>query len=248
MTFWQAMELRALVVVAEVCELSELASFTPAVLEELLMNRLVITMGVNTADGAPLELPLALLERTKVNQLQVLGLGVYMNDMRLDDLQCRAIFRRMRLRCKEPSLMNEYGAVSTLHVAGGEVGPAGMQELHELLTSEACELTRLDLCSALVDGPRLLAALKVNASLTSLDVRFVTQFPNLHTPLAEVLLSANAISRLGYLRCDAFELPEGQTSVSLRERTLDKAATRLLAGILRRNTTVRELELSATEL
>ena len=245
----QAMELRALVVVAEVRELSELASFTPAVLEELLMHRLVITMGVSTADGVPIELPPALLERAKkANQLQVLGLGVYMNDMKVDDLQCRAIFRRMRLRGKEPSLMNEYGAVSTLHVAGGEVGPAGMQELYDLLTSEACELTRLDLCSALVDGQRLVAALKGNTSLTSLDVRFVSQFPNLHTPLADVLLSANAICRLGYLRCDAFELPEGQTSVSLREKTLDKAATRLLAGILRRNTTVRELDLSATDL
>jgi hypothetical protein len=37
------------------------------------MNRLVITMGVSTAEGVPIELPPALLERIrKANQLQVL--------------------------------------------------------------------------------------------------------------------------------------------------------------------------------
>ena len=50
------------------------------------------------------------------------------------------------------------------------------------------------------------------------------------------------------LRCDAFELLESDVSLSLCERSLEAGAVQLLAGLLRHNTTLRELDLSAADV
>ena len=64
--------------------------------------------------------------------------------------------------------------------------------------------------------------------------------------LGDMLLLADSSSRLAHMRCDAFEVLEGEASLSLRERRLPRGAMRLLTGLLKNNTTVQKLDLAAT--
>jgi hypothetical protein len=48
--------------------------------------------------------------------------------------------------------------------------------------------------------------LSANASLTYLDARKVPRFSELYTALAELLLQPGGTCRLGFLRCDAFDV------------------------------------------
>ena len=50
------------------------------------------------------------------------------------------------------------------------------------------------------------------------------------------------------MRCDAFELLEGEHTYSLRERTLAPGAAPLLAGLLKHNHALHDLDLSACEV
>ena len=246
----QAMELRALVIIAEVREEADLLGFSAAVLDELFGNKLVVVMGATGLDGAPMELPAQLQQHSEQKVVKLLG--VYMNNFNLSDTHCRIMFKRMRQRtstAQEQSLALEYGAVSSLHVGGCEVGPLAMQELHELLTADTCALSRLDVSCTILDSSKLVAAIKGNRTLTSLDVRWVPHFHDHYEALGLMLLPGGGSKcPLGYLRCDAFDVPEGESVLSLRECPLDQAATRLLTAVLRNNASVHDLDLSATDL
>lgn len=99
-----------------------------------------------------------------------------------------------------------------------------------------------------IDGAALAAALGSNATLTSLDVRRVPKMGECFEALGSMLLQPSATSRLAYMRCDAFDLLEGEHNISLRERPLYHGAVRLLTGLLRHNRDVHEIDLAATGL
>jgi len=243
----QAMELRALVIVAEVRDEADLLAFNAAVLDELLGNRLLlIVSGVLPTSEL---LPPSLAQRCQT--MEVASLGIFFNDAPLSNKLAKELLRRMRPLAEgaDPSLKpSHYALVSGLHLSASELGRDGLQELQELLVHSACALTRLDLSYTQIDGYPLVQAMKSNASLTSLDVRYVPRFSDLYDSIGEMLLDRSGKCRIGYLRCDAFDVLEGESVLSLRERPLDKAATRLLAGLLRHNTSLHDLDLSATDL
>ena len=62
------------------------------------------------------------------------------------------------------------------------------------------------------------------------------------------LLGGGSPCKLCCLRCDQFELVEGQTSLSLRERPFVGGELRLLIGLIKHNPFIEELDLSATDL
>ena len=66
--------------------------------------------------------------------------------------------------------------------------------------------------------------------------------------IGEMLLQPASKSSLAYMRCDAFDVLDGDKTLSLRERPLVKGAMRLLTGLLKNNRDVQELDLSATGL
>lgn len=94
----------------------------------------------------------------------------------------------------------------------------------------------------------MVQALRSNRSLTSLDVRNVVSFKESYEVMANVLLNPNASTKLGFLRCEAFEIFEGQKIVSLREKVLEPHVVRMLAGLLKKNKTLLDLDLTATDL
>ena len=66
--------------------------------------------------------------------------------------------------------------------------------------------------------------------------------------IGNMLLKTDSASQLAYVRCDAFEVLEGETMLSLRERPLTKGSMRLLTGLLKNNRDVQELDLGATSM
>ena len=242
----QAMELRALVFVAEVRDESDLVGFTPAVLEELLGCRLILVFsGVSPTSKL---MPSILLERTK--SMEIASIGLFFNDTPLVSRNAKELLRRMQAGVADVNDAKalHYGIISGLHLSASELGRDVLQILQDLLGHSGCNLTRLDLSYTQVDGYPLVQAIKNSKTLTSLDVRFVPRFEDLYENLGEILLQPNRTCRLCYMRCDAFELLEGEKTLSLRERVLDKGAPRLLAGLLQHNTVLQDLDLSATDL
>ena len=63
-----------------------------------------------------------------------------------------------------------------------------------------------------------------------------------------MLTAEPLISTLGYLRCDAFDLNEGERVLSLREQTIAPAAMKMLASLLKNNKTCTELDLTASDI
>jgi len=98
------------------------------------------------------------------------------------------------------------------------------------------------------DGAALARALEVNSSLRSLDVRHVTGMADSLENIGSILLKPESKSNLAYFRSDAFQVLEGETVISLRERPMVKGAMLVLSGLLRRNRDVQELDLAATGL
>ena len=113
----QAMEMRALIVVADVSGPADLAGLKEAVLEELALNRLVVIMhtpkevpGGETAAAGP-TLPKALLDRSACWDLT--DIGFYLSDLKLAHRPCKDILRRLRLR---DEATEHYSLVSSVHL------------------------------------------------------------------------------------------------------------------------------------
>merc|ERR1712196_166222 len=116
----------------------------------------------------------------------------------------------------------------------------------DLLKLQTCIVNMLDVSNTPLDSTALVQALASNVSLRSLDVRMVPKMAEHYEALGGLLLEPGSTSRLAYLRCDSFDVLEGEALVSLRERPLAKGAMRLLTGLLKNNTDVQELDLGAT--
>jgi len=141
-----------------------------------------------------------------------------------------------------------YSLVSALHLASADVGKEGMAALQELLMSQMCILTSLDLSSTAIDGWALIQALRGNATVTSLDVRRVPGIASMFEAVGDLLLQEGGICRIGYMRCDAYDILEGDKVISLRERVIGQGAAKLLAGLLKHNDSIVDLDLTATDL
>jgi len=244
----QALEMGALVVLVDVEDEADLANLREAVLEELQANSTILTC------SRPDRVPALLQQRCEAWSLAALGL--YMSEVKLSDRDVREVIKRMRQRGGLAGGAH-YARVTALHLgcatgasslASTEVGNESMDALVELLSADGCVLTSLDLSFTLADGRRLVNALRSNASLTVLDVRKIPRMRDSYDALAAVLLQPSCSCPLGFLRCDDFELHQGEEVLDLRERRLAPGATKLLAGLLRFNGTLKELDLTATDV
>ena len=237
----QATELHAVVVVADVRSDTDLAVFQDAPLcEELASYRLLIVAAADVLERAGTDaLPASFRERCALYDVD--GLGLHFGDAALENPLAKALFGRLAAGAMH------FDHVSSLHLSTSQLGVEAMTALAKLLTADTCCLKRLDVSFTRIDARALVEALKTNGSLTALDVRKVPKMAAEYGVLGELLLAPGSKCRLGYLRCDAFELLEGEASLSLREAPIDKGAAQLLTGLLKTNNrTLRELDLAAT--
>merc|ERR1711871_917889 len=166
--------------------------------------------------------------------MQLTSIGLFLNDSKVSDRLVANLLKRIRFSSDDSSY---YRLVTKLHLANSEVGRSAMQELQDLLTSEDCSLVSLDLSFTQVDGWAFVQSLKRNSSLTSLNLLSVPKVEIMYQEICKELLAASSVSRLGYLRCDAFDLHEGEKVLTLCEQPVDPKATQLLAALLKNNTT-----------
>ena len=197
----QAMEMRSLVVVADVRDESDLAGLKDTVLEELALNRLLLTCCVPlTNESKPLVelLPSTLSERSE--GWDISSIGLMLSDLKMTSKNSKDIFRRLRMRADGNEASMHYTQVNALHLAAADLGRDGLQMLQDLLIAETCTLQSLDLSYTQFDGYSLVQALRTNSSLTALDVRCVAGMDKLYQTLSEVLLQPECRCRLGCLR------------------------------------------------
>jgi hypothetical protein len=240
----QALEMRAVVVIAKVSNAAEAAPFVEsAMLEELTSSRLIVS--ICSTHEVPVKLPIALTERSVCKQLGAVSL--VLSRAVMGDRDCKAAFKRLRLRPE-----GVWPLVRGIHLPFSDVGREGLSELQELLQSRTCALKALDLSQTEVSVWPVVQALRGNPSITSLDLRRVPNVAALYGAMASIFCGDDSRSALAYLRCDAFELLEDDKTLCLRETLLNEqsqpGALELLLGLLQRNTTVQELDLSATDL
>ena len=138
--------------------------------------------------------------------------------------------------------------VSALHLGNNtHLGTESGKVLSELLKGK-CEVRWLDLHSTGIDGRSLAFAVKMNSTLTYLDVRSAPRWDDaVFHHVGSALLEKGCKSQLGFLRCDEFDLLPGVVSLSLQEMTLGIGVMHLLAAVLKRNGELRDLNLAATD-
>ena len=235
--------MRALVLLAGVEDEAELHELKRPLLYELLSNRTIITCAQPEAVPAYL--------RRQADSWQLSGLGLYLSEVQLLDREAASFLRRM---CNRGAL-SEYARVHRLHLGSmgattGDLRKDSMEALAEALAADTCVLAALDVSGTEVDGYALMQALRRSTTLTSLDMRMAPPFANepFYETLGTLLLEASSSCRIGYLRCAAFELHEGQQVLSRHERPLEPGALHLLAALLRHNRCLKELDLSAADV
>ena len=199
---------------------------------------------IGGGQGGP-SFPRALVDRSLCREVQTLSL--VLNNVSLADKESRSVLKRLRLKGD-----GYWHLVRGLHMASCEIGREAMAELIELLSSSACGLERLDLSFTQAEAAPLVQVLRSSASLTALDVRKVPHMAALYQTVGELLLQPGNACKLAYARCDAFELLEGTPALSLRETDMSEEAVpgglALLAGLLKHNASVKELDLTAADV
>ena len=240
----QAFELRCLIVVVDVRNEQDIVALkSEAIIDELLINRLVIVGAEEIVGKAIGELPAALTERCKM--LEIKTWGCFMNDARLANHEVKQLLMQMK---PTQGGQTHYQRVSALHLSTAQIGKDTVQELVALLKSDACSLRMLDVSSTHIDGAALVQALASNSSLRSLDVRMVPKMAESYETMGNMLLAPNSKSNLAYIRCDAFEVLEMEAVLNLREKSLDTGTIKLLTGLLKNNRDLQELDLGATSM
>ena len=112
------------------------------------------------------------------------------------------------------------------------------QMLVEVLRSDTCNITSLDLSGNDISGAVLARVVRTNTSLTSLDFRKNPIDDNALWLIGGLLLEEDCGCQLGALCTYAFELSEGAKELSLRDRKLAAGAARCLVGVMKFNRSV----------
>ena len=138
--------------------------------------------------------------------------------------------------------------VSALHLGSNTLEHDASAAASAWLRSPSCVLRSLDLSytGQMVDWIALCAGLHANASLTFLDVRaWPPVADSVLGTLGRSLLDAGSPLSLRFARTNAFDVLEGISKLSLEETAMGTGAICMLAGVLKHNAMVREVNLSA---
>ena len=192
----QALELRAVVIVADVRNEQDVVALeSEAIVDELLTNRLLVVAAEEVVKKAGL--PPALLERCTM--LEVHTWGCFMNDARLANNAAKQLITQIK---PAPGGVerSHYERISALALSNAQINKDAEKELTALL-SKTSILRTLDLSNTQVDGAVLVGALKGNSSLRSLDVRMVPPRQEPHTHPHGAQIPARAVLRAPLKRC-----------------------------------------------
>ena len=117
-------------------------------------------------------------------------------------------------------------------------------QLVEVLRSEQCTLTSVDMSGNEISGVILARIVRTNTTLTSVDFRKNPIDDNALWLIGGLLLEEDCACRLGALCTYAFEVEETATKLSLRDQSLAVGAARCVIGVIKFNRSVTTLDLS----
>jgi hypothetical protein len=177
-------------------------------------------------------------------RLKLRSLSVYLCDTQLDDAMATRVCSGIRMQASACR-------VTSLNLGNNPLGAAACDALVHLLKQPTCSLALLDLSFVAFGGGEwesVVGALARNASLTYLDMRQQVALDNaLLAHLGEDLLRESNTCKLGYIRCNPFDVLPGSSSLSMQETVeLGSGPLTLLAGVLRYNDSITKLNLAAT--
>jgi len=238
----QAVELHALVIIVDIRTEADLEPLrSKPVMEELLTNQVLFL--------APTEL---MARNETFPQLETLTVyeghtwGCFMNDARLANAHVKLILSK--IRPVPGGIPSHYERVSVLHLSSVQISKESQADLAAVLKMDKCPIRVLDLSNTQLDVPALVKSLETNSTLRSLDVRKVSTMVESLERIGAMLLKEDSVSCLAYMRCDAFDVVEGEKLLLLRERPMLHGAMLLLTGLFRHNRDVLEVDLAATSL
>ena len=168
-----------------------------------------------------------------------------------------------------------YEKITALNLSQNELGKGFITALKQMLWGERapCMLQTLDVSNnPTLDGYDLGLALKRNESLTSLNISDIpsANTDDVYSFIGAFLLQDDCRCRIGFLSCDAFQTVAGQTELVLDKANFEKkvdegavdeegnptlpgtmstnAVIMLLAGVVKFNTSLKNLTLANTGL
>ena len=107
-------------------------------------------------------------------------------------------------------------------------------------------LTSLDMSNNSISATVLARAIKLNRSLTALDIRDNPIEDDGLWLIGGLLLQEDCQCQLRSIKCTPFQVEADAQELLLRDQALEAGAYRLLAGILKFNTAITRLDLSGT--
>ena len=143
-------------------------------------------------------------------------------------------------------LTTMYANITSLDLSFNEIQDDGAIAIGDSLKShKALKELKLRECGITAKGAKALAgALSVNGVITFMDVSNNSIGDEGMRTIGKALLGTRT-SKLGSLKCDAFELPVGATSLDLRgKRPIGSAAATLLAGVVKHNAVLKTVDVS----
>jgi len=139
--------------------------------------------------------------------------------------------------------------VSTLNLSSNPLDPDASRAAYEWLRTSSCVLTSLDVSFTGLqeeDWENLCMAFQSNASLTYLDIRaWPPPSDNVLHHIGSSLLDPASPLALKYARTNAFDIVEGASKLNLEETAVGPGAISMIAGLLKHNASLRELNLNA---
>jgi len=239
----QAHDMRALVVIfVSAAQKAERESWAAEIVSTFVErelvnsgNRLLVLVSADDNVGLPPH---------KVCRLNLRSLSLYLCDTQLDDAMATRVCYGIRMQAAACR-------VTSLHLGSNALGTAACDALVSLLKQPTCTLALLDLSFVAFGGGEwesLIGAMARNPSLTYLDMRQQLALDDtLLGKLGEELLRDGNACKLGYIRCNPFDVLPGSTDLSMQETVeLDPGTLTLLAGVLRYNDSLTKLNLAAT--
>ena len=118
----------------------------------------------------------------------------------------------------------------------------------QVLGNDACKLTSLDISNNSISATVLARAIKLNRSLTSLDIRDNPIEDDGLWLIGGLLLQEDCQCKLRSIMCSPFQVQAGAEELLLRDTRLEPGAYKLLAGVLKFNNAITRLDLSGTRV
>jgi len=158
-----------------------------------------------------------------------------LSEVGLSDRGARKLFDAM--------MTGNYPALQQLILSNNSLRDLKTNGMLEMLRAEDCSLTMLDVSSNPLSGDAVLRALKLNSSLTELNVCSTELDAAGMRDLGTMLLQQEGGCKIKLLSCDHFEVRQETRAISFGGQPVSSAVLSLLCGILKRNETCETLDI-----